>query len=276
MVNTPPWRNSPTASSPNCAALGTGFGAKSSSTEPRLDNSFALWLAEPPYSFISGATPPAGSSTATTDPAGTYSAAGAAAPTIDKRGYYSLAGASAPTEAQPGYYPVTGASAETLDDPGYYTPYPGMTHELVAQLPTITGAGPQTDPSGAPDTPFAIVVINDPNIGTTDTLKIAISGLGGTLADGTGFTGLTQDPTGNYLLTGTAAAITDEFAALIYTPNIGVGLTTFTLTDTSTAGTMVTNDADTVNVGGTHLVHVHPLLANSGNGSVGHGPGSAG
>lgn len=259
------------------AALGTGFG-KLSSTEPRLDNSFSLWLAHhPQYQFISGATPPAGSSTATTDPAGTWSAADASAPTIDQPGYYSLAGASAPTAAQPGYYvPVAGASSETLDDPGYYTPYYGMDHEIFAQLPTIMGTGPQSDPTGAPDTPFAQVVVNDPNVGTTDTLEIAISGLGGTLADGAGFTGLTQDQSGNYLLTGTSSAITNELEAVIYAPNIGAGLTTFTLTDKSTAGTMVTNDADTVNLGSSHLVSRHPLLTSSQNGSVGHGPGSSG
>ena len=71
-----------------------------------------------------GSTPPAGASTATVDPAGTYSGAGASAPTL----------------AQPGYYvPMAGASSETPDDPGYYTPYAGATAEILALPPVISG-----------------------------------------------------------------------------------------------------------------------------------------
>ena len=76
-----------------------------------------------------GTTPPAGASTATVDPAGTYSGAGASSPTpaaagtyipvtgatsaaveiVDPAGTYSGPGASAPTPAAPGrrYYPLS-------------------------------------------------------------------------------------------------------------------------------------------------------------------------
>lgn len=124
-----------------------------------------------------------------------------------------------------------------------------MTHELLAHTPAILGAGPHSDPTGVPDTPFAKIVVIDPNVGTTDNLTIALSGLGGTLVDGVGFTGLTQDPAGDYILVGTAKSITDELESVVYTPSVGTGLTTFNFTDLSTAGTMASNDLDTVNVG---------------------------
>ena len=169
------------------------------------------------YTFLSqtGSTPPAGSSTPTTDPAGTYSGPGASAPTpaapgtyipvtgatsaaaqiTDPAGSYSLAGASAPTLAQPGYYvPTTGASCETPDDPDYYTPLRGATAELLVQAPVISGtvAG-QSTPSGQPDTPFSTAKITDPNIHTSDSLSIQITGGGGVLSDGAGFSGLTEN-----------------------------------------------------------------------------------
>ena len=226
-------------------------------------------------------TSPAGSSAPTTDPAGTYSGPGASAPTpaaagtyipvtgatsvaseiVDPAGTYSMAGAapplpilrartaaraSAPTLAQPGYYvPTTGASSETPDDPGYYTPYAGATAELLALPPTISGtvAG-QTIVTLETDTPFSSVTITDPNTDTTDTLSIELSGGLGTLTDGVGFDGLTTSALGDYILSGTAAAITSELDALIFTPNANYATRTFTLTDTSSAGTSA-SDANT-------------------------------
>ncbi len=72
------------------------------------------------------------------------------------------------------------------------------------------------------DTPFSSVTIADPNTDTTDTLTIQLTGLGGTLADGAGFNGLITSAPGVYTLSGTAAAITSELDALVFT--LGGGL----------------------------------------------------
>ena len=232
-----------------------------------------------------GTTPPAGSSTGTVDPAGTYSGAGASAPTLasagtyipaagatsveaeitDSAGTYSLAGASAPTLAQPGYYvPTAGASTETPDDPGYYTPNSGATAEILALPPVISGtlAGQSVD-SGQSDTPFASVTIADPNIDASDSLSIRITGGGGALADGAGFSGLTESAAGVYLLSGTDSAITSELDALVFTPNTFSATTTLTLTDTTSVGTSATDANTTVTVtnGEPVVVSVSTFLA---------------
>ena len=196
-----------------------------------------------------GSTPPAGSSTATVDPAGTYSGAGASAPTL----------------AQPGYYvPTAGASSETPDDPGYYTPYAGATAEILALPPVISGtlAGQSVD-SGQSDTPFASVTIADPNIDTSDSLSIQLTGAGGTLADGAGFTGLMTSAPGVYTLSGSATAITSELDALVFTPGAGSGTTTITLTDTTSLGTSASDANTTLTIlsTGTDVVSVATFLA---------------
>ena len=121
-----------------------------------------------------------------------------------------------------------------------------------AVAPTITGtkAG-QTTISETAVTPFSGVTITDANNGgtDTDTLSITLSG-GGTLADGAGFSGLSGS-NGNYTLSGTAAAITAELDALVFTPVDGVPntsvTTTFTLSDKSSAhGTATVNSTTTV------------------------------
>ena len=99
-----------------------------------------------------------------------------------------------------------------------------------------------------PDTPFASAVIADPNFDTSDSLSIRLTGAGGTLTDGAGFDGLTSSGPGVYLLSGTAAAITSELEALIFTPGADFGTTTFTLTDTSSAGTRASDANTTVNL----------------------------
>jgi hypothetical protein len=207
----------------------------------------------------------AGASAPTIDPAGTYSGAGASAATIDPAGSYSLAGASAPTLAQPGYYvPTAGASSETPDDSGYYTPYAGATAEILALPPIISGtAAGQSAASGQPDTPFASVTIADPNIDATDSLSIQVSGAGGTLADGPGFTGLATSAPGLYLLSGSAAAITSELDALVFTPGAGSGTTTFTLTDAASVGTSASDATTSVTIlsTGTEVVSVATFLA---------------
>ena len=221
---------------------------------PRAAPALAAWAQSTGYKFIptlaAKSTPPAGSSLPTKDPAGTYSGRGASAPTPaapgwyipvpgatsaraeieDPAGSYSLAGASAPTLAQPGYYvPTPGMSYETPDDPGYYTPYVGATAERLVQAPVISGTvRGQSTPSGQPDTPFSLVTITDPNELTSDSLSIQITGGGGKLSDGAGFSGLTESAAGVYLLSGTAAAITSELHALVFTPNTFSATTTFT------------------------------------------------
>jgi hypothetical protein len=240
------------------------------STESRVSAAMAAWAQSIDgygYQFLTSTftTSRAGSSAATTVPAGTYSPADASAPTpapagtyinftgataasqatIDQPGTYSLAGASAPTTAQPGYYvPTQGASFETPVDPGYYTPFAGATAELWLQAPVISGTkGGQSMPAGQPDTSlFSNAKIRDPNKRTSDSLSIQITGGGGALSDGVGFSGLTESAAGVYLLSGTAAEITTELRALVFTPNDFSATTTFTLTDTTSRGT---NASDT-------------------------------
>jgi hypothetical protein len=106
--------------------------------------------------------------------------------------------------------------------------------------PTIVGTvGGQTATNEAPVTPFAHVAIGDANVGATDTLTITLGGAGGALADGAGFSGLTNEGNGVYSLSGTASAITNELAALVFTPKgapNATSTTTFTLSDLSSAG----------------------------------------
>src|SRR5277367_2819199 len=100
--------------------------------------------------------------------------------------------------------------------------------------PTITGTvSSQATTSETPIDPFSGVTIGDANAGATDTLSITLSGPGS--LSGTGL----SVSSGNYTLTGTAAAITSELRALSFTsvdgvPNTSV-TTTFTLSDTSSA-----------------------------------------
>ena len=111
------------------------------------------------------------------------------------------------------------------------------TDLTVEAVPTITGAvAGQTTTSEAPVTPFSTVTFTDTNNGGThtDTLTITLAG-GGTLSG----TGLINDGGGVYTLSGTAAAITSELDALVFTPVDGVPntlvTTTFTLSDQSSA-----------------------------------------
>jgi hypothetical protein len=246
-------------------------GTQLAGVDPAYLGDLAAWAQSSNglYPFLgqsTTATPPAGSSLPTSDPAGTYSGPGASAPTTDLPGSYSLAGASAPTLAQPGYYvPTAGASSETPVDPGYYTPYAGATAEILALPPVISGtAGGQSTASGQPDAPFASVTISDPNIATTDSLSIQVTGGGGVLADGAGFSGLTSSAPGVYLLSGTASAITSELEALVFTPGAGSGTTTLTLTDTTSVGTSASDANTTVTVlsAGPPVVSVAYFLAN--------------
>ena len=261
------------ASAPTLAAPGTYISAAgaTSAAAAKVDKAGTYSLA--------------GASAPTTDPAGTYSGKGASAPTlaaagtyipvtgatsttaemVDPAGSYSLAGASAPTLAQPGYYvPTAGASSETPDSSGYYTPFAGATAELEAQAPVISGAvaGQSVAPEQT-DTPFSPVTIADPNIDTSDSLSIQLTG-GGALADGAGFNGLTTSAPGVYVLSGNATAITSELDALVFTPSADSTTTTFTLTDTTTVGTSASDSNTTVTVesSGSVVVSVSTFLAN--------------
>src|SRR6202011_5902247 len=97
--------------------------------------------------------------------------------------------------------------------------------------PTISGTvADQSTFAEAPVKPFGGVTIGDANSGATDTLTITFKGRG-TLADGVGFHGLTGG-NGSYSLSGTAAAITAELDALVFTPVDGVPDTSVTTTFT--------------------------------------------
>jgi autotransporter-associated beta strand protein len=113
--------------------------------------------------------------------------------------------------------------------------------ELAIPPPTITGTvGGQTTTTEAPVTPFKGVTIGDVNVGATDTLTITLGGGSGTLSGA----GLSGGAGGVYTLFGTAATITAELDALvftpIFTPKAGApnasSTTTFTLRDVSSAG----------------------------------------
>jgi ELWxxDGT repeat protein len=133
-----------------------------------------------------------------------------------------------------GVYPFGfGAEDLTALTPGSSSPPPPVA-------PTIAGTVPgQTTISEGPVRPFAHVKIVDTNVGATDTLTIALGGVGGTLTDGTGFSSLTTVGAGVYRLSGTAGAITSELDALIFTPTAGkpntTSTTTFRLSDLSSA-----------------------------------------
>ena len=121
-----------------------------------------------------------------------------------------------------------------------------------AVAPTISGTGSGlTTTSEVPVRPFAHATIGDANVGATDALTITLGGVGGTLADGTGFNSLTTVGAGVYTLSGTAAAITSELDALVFTSTAGApntsSTTTFTLSDQSSAdGAPVVDTTTTV------------------------------
>ena len=119
---------------------------------------------------------------------------------------------------------------------------------LANQAPTITGtvAG-QTTTLEAPLSPFSNVTVADSNPGATETLTITCAGAGGTLSG----SGLTTKGSGVYTLSGTAAAITGQLEALVFTPNANwpnaSGTTTFLLSDVSSAyATAIADNTTTV------------------------------
>ena len=119
--------------------------------------------------------------------------------------------------------------------------------------PTIAGTmSNQVVGAKGTSNPFVGVTIGDTNTGAIDTLTIALSGSGGTLADVGNFHGLALAGS-VYTLTGNAASITSELDALVFTPAATVSSsstpTTFTLTDVSSAfGVPTVDSATTVTV----------------------------
>lgn len=110
----------------------------------------------------------------------------------------------------------------------------------------ITGAvAGQKTTFETPIDPFSGVTLDDAIAGATDVLTIKLTGDGGTLADGSGFSGLTPTPTpGVFTLSGTAAAITSELDAVVFTP-AAAGTTNFTLSDANAAGATMAVDNTT-------------------------------
>lgn len=124
---------------------------------------------------------------------------------------------------------------------GYAMPVTDNTTTVInsdpSVSPTITGtvAG-QTTTSEAPVTPFAGVTITDTNYGAIDTLTITVDDQGGSTLTGTG---ITDNMDGTYKITDTAANITAELDAAVFTPAAGLGntvnTTTIELSDLSNA-----------------------------------------
>ena len=149
--------------------------------------------------------------------------------------------------AQPGYYvPTAGASSETPDSPGYYTPYPGATAELQAQAPVISARRWAVVAPGQTDTPFSSVTIADPNIDTSDSLSIQLTG-GGTLADGGVSTASRQARRASTSFPGRGSDH-QRARALIFTPSADSTTTTFTSTDTTSIGTSASDSNTSVTV----------------------------
>jgi uncharacterized repeat protein (TIGR03803 family) len=161
----------------------------------------------------------------------------------------------------------------TLSDQSsaYATPTADYSTSVIdrdpASAPTIGGTHPTSTTSEAPVDPFLGVAITDPNVGATDTLTIRLSGIGGRLADGTGFTGLGSSGGGVYALSGTASAVTSQLDALVFTPAAGAPgtstTTTFTLSDQSSAYATATVDSTT------SVIDSDPAVAPTISGTVG-------
>ncbi len=143
-----------------------------------------------------------------------------------------------------------------------------VSYQVGPSAPTITGTvANQATISEGTVTPFSTVTVGDGNGNNpTETLTITLSG-GGTLADGANFNGLTDNHNGSYTLaTDTAANVTAELDALIFTPTAGVpntsSTTSFTLSDKSSAYGTATSD------GTTSVIDSDPAVAPTITGTV--------
>jgi len=106
---------------------------------------------------------------------------------IDESGYINYGGTTTFGTGFSGPSSVTYLDVQFGSVAGGDSPYLVL---YVPGAPTITGTSAgQTTASETPITAFSSVTIVDPNFGATDLLTITLSG-GGSLADGTGYSGL--------------------------------------------------------------------------------------
>ncbi|MCJ2112006.1 Ig-like domain-containing protein [Methylobacterium sp. E-025] len=113
---------------------------------------------------------------------------------------------------------------------------------VAAGGPAITGTVANQTTAQAAMSPFATTTLADPNLGATDTLRITVTGAGGTLSGA----GLVATNDGAYILSGSAATITAALHALTFAPTIGQpGTTTFTLQAISNAYPTAAMDSTT-------------------------------
>jgi hypothetical protein len=144
---------------------GVGFGSfqatwpQLAGEDPQAQAALAAWAAstDGQFQFLNDTSdaPPAGISTATTDPPGTWSGPGASLPTpADAGTYIPIAGAtSAAAEIpdDPGYYSPAGASAETIDPAGTFSP-------ARSSAPFLASAGTYIPITGATSSAAELVV----------------------------------------------------------------------------------------------------------------------
>jgi RTX calcium-binding nonapeptide repeat (4 copies) len=118
---------------------------------------------------------------------------------------------------------TTTVIATAVNDPPTINPPPGNTG-----VPNETAT-----------TPFADLVINDPDVGHVDTITVTLSDpSGGTLSNLAG--GLYDPATGVYTISGSAGVVTAALQGLVFTPNPpangAVGTTSFTVAVTGPGG----------------------------------------
>jgi acyl-coenzyme A thioesterase PaaI-like protein len=117
--------------------------------------------------------------------------------------------------------------------------------------PTITGAlANQTVNDNASIDPFAAISIIDPNAGQTETLTVTFSNAAnGSLSDPSALTDGSTFNNGVYTVVGTAAAVTVDLDALVFTPtnNQAAPVTTgFTVAVADSAGQTASNSTTSV------------------------------
>jgi hypothetical protein len=114
--------------------------------------------------------------------------------------------------------------------------------------PTIAGVSPaQNTTDTLPVFPFATLLLADPDIGQTETMTIHLSDPSlGTLG---GVAGLSTDPSGDYVLSGSVAAVQSDMRGLLFTPTDGaVGTETLGLTLNDGNTGIATNQNTTVSI----------------------------
>ena len=127
---------------------------------------------------------------------------------------------------------------------------------------------------GATVSPFSNVFVGDATAGAVETVRIAMSGGGGTLSGA----GLTANQDGSYGLSGTADQVTAALRGLGFTPTGTPGstaTTTFTLSDTNDSGLSAT-DSNTSVTATFDVVATAPSVPSSPPASTGGGLGGSG